>query len=99
MKQNQYYYKLEDFSSSLLQTHTHLHICFYYNQIGDAGASGLASSLAQCTNLSNLVLALGGNYIGHVGASGLGSALAQCTNLSNLSLDLGQKQFICSFGL
>ncbi|KAL4505949.1 hypothetical protein ABPG72_013710 [Tetrahymena utriculariae] len=62
------------------------------NNIGDAGASGLGSALAQCTNLSNLTLRLGGNQIGDAGASGLGSALAQCTNLSNLTLGLGSNK-------
>ncbi|KAL4512621.1 hypothetical protein ABPG72_020458 [Tetrahymena utriculariae] len=63
-----------------------------YNQIGDAGASGLGSALAKCTNLSNLTLSLGSNKIGDAGASGLGSALAKCTNLSNLTLSLVYNQ-------
>ncbi|KAL4469832.1 hypothetical protein ABPG72_013575 [Tetrahymena utriculariae] len=57
-------------------------------QIGDAGASGIGSALAQCANLSNLELDLGENQIGDAGASGLGFALAQCANLSNLTLNL-----------
>ncbi|EAR92266.2 hypothetical protein TTHERM_01583440 (macronuclear) [Tetrahymena thermophila SB210] len=64
------------------------------SQIGDQGASGLCSALANCTNLYNLVLHLE-NLIGAVGASDLGSALANCTNLSNLVLNLEQKQLIC----
>ncbi|KAL4489028.1 hypothetical protein ABPG73_005515 [Tetrahymena malaccensis] len=58
------------------------------NQIGHEGASGLASALASCTNLSNLTLDLSYNKIGANGASGLGSGLASCINFSNLTLDL-----------
>ncbi|EWS75580.1 transmembrane protein, putative (macronuclear) [Tetrahymena thermophila SB210] len=61
------------------------------NGIGDQGASGLGSGLANCTHLSNLTLQLSGNKIGAKGASGLGSALANCTNLSNLTLYLSSK--------
>ncbi|KAL4512660.1 hypothetical protein ABPG72_020497 [Tetrahymena utriculariae] len=80
------------FLSSSIQTITRLHIDLNSNRIGDAGASGLGSALAQCTNLSNLTLDLGWNEIGDAGASGLGSALAQCTNLSNLRLHLGSNK-------
>ncbi|EWS76861.1 hypothetical protein TTHERM_002653313, partial (macronuclear) [Tetrahymena thermophila SB210] len=58
------------------------------NQIGDEGASGLGSGLANCINLSNLTLNLSHNQIGDKGASGLGSGLANCINLSNLTLNL-----------
>ncbi|EWS76811.1 DNA topoisomerase, partial (macronuclear) [Tetrahymena thermophila SB210] len=58
------------------------------NIIGDEGASGLGSALANCINLSNLTLELDENQIGAMGASGLGSALANCINLSNLTLNL-----------
>ncbi|EAR81555.2 hypothetical protein TTHERM_01701350 (macronuclear) [Tetrahymena thermophila SB210] len=61
-------------------------------QIGDEGASGLGSALANCINLSNLALDLFRNQIGHEGASGLGSALANCINLQNLTLDLCYNQ-------
>ncbi|EAR82138.3 cyclic nucleotide-binding domain protein, putative (macronuclear) [Tetrahymena thermophila SB210] len=64
----------------------------YSEQIGDEGASGLGSSLANCINLSNLNLDLQSNQIGDEGASGLGCALANCINLSNLTLDLESNQ-------
>ncbi|EWS71018.1 hypothetical protein TTHERM_002653360, partial (macronuclear) [Tetrahymena thermophila SB210] len=58
------------------------------NQIGDKGASDLASGLANCINLSNLTLDLSENQIGDKGASDLASGLANCINLSNLTLYL-----------
>ncbi|KAL4473706.1 hypothetical protein ABPG74_022570 [Tetrahymena malaccensis] len=92
IQQNKQFNKLEDFLNSSLQTHTHLHIDILGNYIGDEGTSGLGSALANCTNLSNLVLYLRSNQIGANGALGLGSALANCTNLSNLVLYLGHNQ-------
>ncbi|KAL4467673.1 hypothetical protein ABPG74_013008 [Tetrahymena malaccensis] len=63
-----------------------------FNQIGQEGASCVASALAKCTNLSNLTLDLGDNQIGSTGASDLGSALANCSNLQNLELYLWSNQ-------
>ncbi|EWS73440.1 hypothetical protein TTHERM_000586761 (macronuclear) [Tetrahymena thermophila SB210] len=62
------------------------------SQIGDKGAQGLGSALANSTNLSNLTLILDGNQIGDEGASGLGSTLANCNNILNLTLYLSDSQ-------
>ncbi|EAR94760.1 hypothetical protein TTHERM_00672280 (macronuclear) [Tetrahymena thermophila SB210] len=61
-------------------------------RIGDQGAQGLGSALANYTNLQNLALELYG-----IGASSLGLALANCTNLSDLTLDLSQLQLVIYF--
>ncbi|EWS71419.1 hypothetical protein TTHERM_001394380 (macronuclear) [Tetrahymena thermophila SB210] len=63
-------------------------VLVYYNEIGDKGASGLGSGLANCINLSNLTLDITSNKIGEKGASDLGSGLANCINLSNLTLNI-----------
>ncbi|EWS72715.1 oxalate/formate antiporter protein (macronuclear) [Tetrahymena thermophila SB210] len=89
------YKNLEEVLNSSLLSHQVLHIDLNYSIIGDEGASGLGSALANCINLSNLTLDLSGNEIGDEGTSGLVSGLANCINLSNLTLLLEQKQFIC----
>ncbi|EWS75479.1 hypothetical protein TTHERM_000395809 (macronuclear) [Tetrahymena thermophila SB210] len=87
-QENQYFDNVEEFLNSSLQFHQVLHIDLSSNQIGDEGASALGSALANCTNLSKLVLILNNNIIGGQGASVLGSGLVNCTNLSNLGLHL-----------
>ncbi|KAL4509819.1 hypothetical protein ABPG73_023035, partial [Tetrahymena malaccensis] len=58
------------------------------NNIGDDGASGLGTAIANCNNLSNLNFNLGENQIGDGGTSCLASGLENCSNLSNFTLNL-----------
>ena len=58
------------------------------NQVGDAGAEGLAEGLADAPSLTSLNLCLDANQVGTAGAKALAAVLEISTTLQQVSLSL-----------